>query len=194
MILFRKTTVRTFIAVLTTLFLFGCSTMKVEDFEGKGPKLVLEEYFLGQTYAVGIFQDRFGNLRREFKVDIEGTFDGETLTLIEDFIYDDGEIEQRIWKLKKLDEHRYEGHTDGVIGLATGAAYGNAFNWLYTFDLKVGDGTWRVKFDDWMFLQPGGVLINTAVISKWGFDLGTVTLSFHKQAQAAENADLRAAE
>lgn len=198
MILKGKLAVKALVITLMTTILLGCGGMKVEDFSGKEPRLVLEEYFLGNTFAVGIFQDRFGNLRREFKVDIVGEWDGETLTLTEDFLYDDGETEQRIWKLTKLDDHRYEGTTDGVVGTATGAAYGNAFNWLYTFDLKVGDGTWRVDFDDWMFLQSGGVLINTATVSKWGFKLGTVTLSFHKQAgeqtQQAEAQSLRAAE
>ncbi len=152
--------------------------MNVADFEKTEPRLRLEEFFEGRTYAVGVFHDRFGSLRRQFTVDIEGTWDGETLTLVEDFVYSDGEEERRIWTLKKLDEHRYEGVAPGVVGIATGAAYGNAFNWRYTFDLKVGEDTLRVNFDDWMFLQPGGVLLNIAKVKKFGFELGTVTLSF----------------
>jgi hypothetical protein len=38
----------------------------------------------------------------------------------------------------------------------------------------------HVKFDDWMFLQPGGVLLNRARMSKFGVELGQVTLSFMK--------------
>ena len=33
---------------------------------------MLEEYFLGQTSAYGLFEDRFGKVRRQFKVDITG--------------------------------------------------------------------------------------------------------------------------
>ena len=175
--------------------------MQVEDFRDAEPRLVLEEYFQGRTYAAGLFQDRFGTVRRQFTVEIEGRFEEGILTLVEDFDYDDGETEQRIWTLTKLDAHRYEGSAAGVVGRASGAAYGNAFNWKYTFDLKVGDGTWRVDFDDWMFLQPGGILINKATVSKWGFTIGEVLLSFTKPALArtAANDDgretlLRAAE
>ncbi|RVU33689.1 DUF3833 domain-containing protein [Hwanghaeella grinnelliae] len=164
----------------TILILAGCSNMDVTDFKNGEPTLVLEEYFDGKTLAAGLFQDRFGTVRRQFTVEIDGSWDGETLTLVEDFDYSDGETERRVWTLKKLDAHRYEGTAEGVIGTASGAAYGNAFNWVYTFDLKVGDGTWRVDFDDWMFLQPGGVLINKATVSKWGITIGEVTLSFHK--------------
>ena len=174
------------------LILTGCSNMDVTDFRNGEPRLVLEEYFEGRTLAAGLFQDRFGTVRRQFTVEIDGSWDGETLTLVEDFDYSDGETERRVWTLKKLDGHKYEGTAEGVVGIANGAAYGNAFNWVYTFDLKVGDGTWRVDFDDWMFLQPGGVLINKATVSKWGVTIGEVTLSFHKPAQLrAENDNLR---
>jgi hypothetical protein len=165
--------------------------MKPEEFTGREPRLLIEDYFAGHTKAWGIFQDRFGRLRRQFEVDIEGTWDGETLTLVEDFLYDDGETEQRVWLIKKMGEHAYEGRADGVIGVAKGLGYGNALNWTYRFALKVEDGTWNVTFDDWLFLQPDGVLINRAEITKFGIELGTVTLVFRKLAephpQAAES-------
>ena len=154
--------------------------MKVEDFAGREPRLVLEDYFLGTSKAWGIFQDRFGNLRRQFVVDIDGAWDGETLTLVEDFRYDDGETERRVWRIRKVGEHGYQGVADGVIGEAEGRAYGNALHWTYDFALKVGDGTWNVSFDDWLFLQPDGILINRAEVSKFGVTLGEVTLAFRK--------------
>ena len=63
---------------------------------------------------------------------------------------------------------------------------GNAFHWKYDFNLKVGDGYWKVKFDDWMFMQPNGVLLNKATVTRWGFELGTVFLSFSKPEAAAQ--------
>tara|TARA_R110002072_G_scaffold68261_3_gene166381 strand:+ start:197 stop:346 length:150 start_codon:yes stop_codon:yes gene_type:complete len=48
-------------------------------------------------------------------------------------------------------------------------------------DLKLDDSTIRVHFDDWMYLQPSGVMLNRAKVSKWGIELGTVTLAFTKK-------------
>jgi hypothetical protein len=159
--------------------LTGCSgPMKVEDFSGKKPRFVLEDYFEGKTVASGMFHDRFGNLKREFVVDITGTWDGTTLTLDEKFNYADGEKDRRVWTIKKIDQNTYSGTAGDIIGTASGKTNGNALNWTYDMNLKVGDGSWRVKFDDWMFLQPGGVLLNRASISKWGFELGVVTITF----------------
>lgn len=154
--------------------------MQTQDFMNAQPRLVLEDYFQGKTRAWGIFEDRFGDLRRQFVVDITGTWDGRELMLDERFRYSDGQLDQRIWRITKLDEHRYEGRAADVVGTATGSAYGNAANWRYNLDLKVGDGTWRVAFDDWMFLQPDGVLINRARVRKWGFEIGEVTIVFSR--------------
>jgi hypothetical protein len=167
-------------AVLVTLT--GCGGMKVEDFKNAEPKLTLEEYFDGRSKAWGVFEDRFGTIRRQFTVDIEGDWDPETrtLTLVEDFDYSDGETERRVWTLKKTAENTYEGTAEGVVGTASGEIAGNAFNWHYTFDLPVGDSTWRVNFDDWMFLQPDGVIVNRADVSKWGIDIGRALIMFQK--------------
>jgi hypothetical protein len=50
--------------------------MKPEDTPVREPRFRIEEYFPGRTRAWGIFQDRFGRLRRQFTVDIDGTWDG----------------------------------------------------------------------------------------------------------------------
>lgn len=149
------------------------------------PRLRIEDYFAGKTRAWGIFQDRFGTLRRQFVMDIDGTWDGQTLTLVEDFAYDDGKTEQRTWRIRRTGAQSYEGSADGVIGTAHGESYGNALSWTYRFALKVGNRTWTVAFDDRMFLQDDGVMINRATISKLGLTLGAVTIAFRKESRGA---------
>ena len=149
------------------------------------PQLDLFGYFEGKTRAWGIFQDRSGNLQRQFSVDISGEAEGDELTLIEDFVYADGETQQRIWRIRRIDEHRYEGRADDVVGSATGLAYGQALNWRYTMRLPYRGSEINVKFDDWMFLQTDGVLVNRATVSKFGFKVGEVTLFFTKGGPSA---------
>ncbi|HCN73035.1 MAG TPA: DUF3833 domain-containing protein, partial [Pusillimonas sp.] len=47
--------------------------------------------------------------------------------------------------------------------------------------LPVGDTTYDVSFDDWMFLMNDEVMLNRATMSKFGIRLGEVTLSFYKR-------------
>lgn len=169
------------IVLSVALTLAGCSSVQVQHYADTQPRLDLFEYFNGQTRAWGIFQTRSGELKRRFTVDIRGEVDGDRLTLTEDFVYADGEVQQRIWRIRRLDEHHFEGRAADVVGVAEGASHGSALNWRYTMRLPVGERTFDVQFDDWMFLQPDGVLINRAEVSKFGFKVGEVTLFFTRQ-------------
>ena len=172
---------RLLLLVVPLALLGGCSGMQPKDYAGTEPELDLFAYFDGQTRAWGIFQGRSGGLERQFRVDIDGKVVGDELTLTEDFVYADGETQQRIWRIRRIDAHRYEGKADDVVGVATGEAYGQALNWRYTLRLPFRGSTVDVQFDDWMFLQTDGVLINRATVRKFGFRVGEVTLFFSKQ-------------
>ena len=154
--------------------------MNIEKFKGSQPTLTLEDYFEGKTEAWGMFHDRFGNLKRTFKVDITGTIESNTLMLDEKFLYDDGEQDSRVWTIKILGNNQYSGTASDVVGEATGISEGNALNWKYKLNLKVGDSTILVDFDDWMFLQDRNILMNRAEVKKWGLNIGVVSITFLK--------------
>ena len=154
--------------------------MNIEKFKGSQPTLTLEDYFEGKTEAWGMFHDRFGNLKRTFKVDITGTIESNTLTLDEKFLYDDGEQDSRVWTIKILGNNQYSGTASDVVGEAKGLSEGNALNWKYKLNLKVGDSTILVDFDDWMFLQDRNILMNRAEVKKWGLNIGVVSITFLK--------------
>ena len=172
-------------AIIILTSLSGCMTMKPGNFKDQNPKFVLENYFNGKTKAWGIFEDRFGNVKRQFTVAIDGIWDGKKLILDEHFLFNDGEKSYRQWRITKKKDGVYEGKADDVIGNASGISSGNSLNWSYVLDLKMSNNkTLRVKFDDWMFLQPGGVLLNRARMSKFGVEIGQVTISFSKEQDA----------
>ena len=154
--------------------------MNIEKFKGSQPTLTLEDYFEAKTEAWGMFHDRFGNLKRTFKVDITGTIESNTLTLDEKFLYDDGEQDSRVWTIKILGDNQYSGTASDGVGEATGISEGNALNWKYKLNLKVGESTILVDFDDWMFLQDRNILMNRAEVKKWGLNIGVVSITFLK--------------
>ncbi len=47
--------------------------------------------------------------------------------------------------------------------------------------LEIGGRNIKVRFDDRMYRLDGDVVVNRAVVSKWGFRLGEVTLFFMRQ-------------
>ncbi len=158
--------------------------MKPEDFAGRGPAFALEDFFAGEGKAWGIFQDRFGNVRKQFVADTRGTWDPaqNELTLTESFTYDDGSQEERTWNITKLGDTRYRAETDGLVGSAEIQAHGNAVNLRYRMTIPINGKPVALDFDDWMFRQGADMVIDRAIVTKWGFQIGTLIISFQRTA------------
>jgi Protein of unknown function (DUF3833) len=162
-------------------FLTGCASVKTADYAQEKPVLDLAQYFNGTIDAWGMFQDRSGKVVKRFTVVIAAKWNGNVGTLDEDFTYSDGTKDRRVWTITKLDANHYSGTAGDVDGTAQGEAYGNALNWRYVLKLKVDNSTYNVNFNDWMYLMDDQVMLNRAEMSKFGFKLGEVTLSFKKR-------------
>ncbi|MEM8789696.1 MAG: DUF3833 domain-containing protein [Pseudomonadota bacterium] len=169
------------LAMAAMVFLAACAGRPgLEDEKLSARALDLEVFFDGQLKAYGQFQDRFGTARRRFEVDILGEWDGRTLTLTKDFVYEDGSTERRVWTLTKTGAQTWQGTAPGVIGMASGEERGDTFNWRYTIDLPVPDGTLRVTFDDWMWLLDENRLLNRAYMDRFGIEIGEVIIFFER--------------
>jgi len=164
-----------------SLLLSGCGTVPVEQYRDERPAMDLRRYFDGTVDAWGMFQDRSGKVVKRFYVKIDAQWNGDTGILDEHFEYSDGTRSRRVWTITRLDDHRYRGTADDVVGEARGEAYGNALRWQYVLKLEVEGKTWEVDFDDWMYMVDDQVMLNRSVMSKFGFRLGEVILSFRKR-------------
>ena len=125
-----------------------------------------------------MFIDRFGTVQRQFRVTIKGQRTEDGFILDEYFTYDDGELETRKWTVTACGDGIYRGECADVVGHATGILTDNVLSWKYKFNLPMFGLVVTVKFDDLMALQAGAILVNRAKVSKWGFLLGEVLLSF----------------
>ena len=166
----------------TVLGLTGCAGVSPEVYRDQKPTLDLATYFSGPLTAWGYFADRSGEVKRRFTVKMTGEWKGNEGVLTENFVWSDGEKTQRVWRISKLDAHRYIGRADDVQGEAIGTAYGNALQWKYTLLLPVDGKTYAVQFDDWMYQMDDTTMLNKSVMRKFGFKLGEIVISFRKGA------------
>lgn len=161
--------------------LSGCATQRPDPAGQQAyGAFQLEAYFTGQVKAWGLFEPRFGGSIRQFTVDILGRRDGATLVLEEDFKFSDGEIQRRVWRIQPDGAGGYGGQADDVYGTARGRLAGNALQWAYDLRLKTDDGGLDVAFDDWLYRFDDEVVLNRAVVRKWGLPVGSITLAFRK--------------
>lgn len=171
---------RRLFALAPAALLAACASPQPTDYRDEAPVLDLRRYFSGPLQAHGVFMDRSGKVVRRFTVAMVGRWDGDQGVLEEDFRYSDGKTERRVWRLQRTAEGRYIGRADDVVGQADGQSSGNALRWRYTLALPVDGRVIDVQFDDWMFLVDDQVLLNRAVMSKFGIRLGEVLLTFRK--------------
>ena len=176
---------KSFAIAMCALLLLACSGPKVQQYANEKPVLDLSEYFSGTIDAYGIFTDRSGEVKKRFTVLIKGDWkivDGKKIGVLdESFEYSDGTKQKRIWTLTEQAPGQYVGKADDVIGQAQGESAGNALNWTYTLALSVDGTIYHVQFNDWMYLVSPKVMLNKAKMSKFGIELGEVTLSFYKR-------------
>ena len=169
--------------IITTQLITSCSSnssMKPEDFKDKKPRLIIEEYLSGEVKAWGILQNRSGKVTRQFSAILNGKWDGTQLILDEIFNWDDGEVQNRQWKINKIDEHNYEGTAGDVVGKAKGFSYGPAFKFEYVLLVPVKGKEMKITFDDWIFKQDEKEAINRAKMTKFGFRVADLTVVFVK--------------
>ncbi|MCK9799825.1 DUF3833 domain-containing protein [Pseudomonas sp. MAFF 302030] len=172
---------KTWILLLCAALLSGCAGVEVSQYREQTPALELRQFFTGRVEAWGMFQKRSGEVIKRFHVQINSRSEGDRFIMHEDFTYSDGTRQTRVWTLRPDGPGRWRGTADDVVGEAEGEVAGNALRWRYVLNLPVDGKIYQVHFDDWMFLLDENTLANRSYMTKFGFELGQVTLFFRKQ-------------
>lgn len=163
------------------ILILSCSSPSINKYSEENPKLVLKDFFSGKLKALGIVQNRSGEVIKRFEAKILASWNGQIATLKEDFIYSDKSTGHRTWTLTHLGKQKYIGNAHDVIGDAHGEVRGNAFYFEYTLSLDVDGTQYNIPIKDWMFLLDENTLMARSYMSKFGFNVGEITLVMLKQ-------------
>lgn len=161
--------------------LCACSPLEVSTYADRKPMMVMEEFFDGPLTAHGIVKDRSGKVIRTFSATIDASWDGTDGVLDENFIFDDGELQQRIWQLKKVSEGHYVGTAADVVGEASIYVAGNSVFLDYVLQIDYDGQPLNLHIDDRMYLTSPSVMINESTMNKFGITVGHLLLVINKQ-------------
>jgi hypothetical protein len=167
---------RSIIAVFGLLILAGCARVDVTDYRDFAPALDPTAFFNGPLTAHGVVKNRSGLVIRTFNAQIQASWQDGVGTLVEDFVFDDGEEQQRIWTLTPDGRGNYIGTAGDVIGPGEMTGAGNSLFLNYVLRVAYGDGTVDVAVDDRMYLVAPDVLINESEMTKFGVRVGSILL------------------
>lgn len=169
------------VAAAFALGLAGCAATEVDTYRAEKPVLDIQKYLNGTLDAWGIFQGRSGEVKKRFHVVIDAKWNGDIGTLDEHFSWSDGTTSRRVWTLTKQADGTFIGTAHDVIGEAKGEASGNALHWRYVLALPVNGRVYNVTMDDWMFMLDDKVMMNRTTMSKFGFRVGELSITFVKR-------------
>ncbi|SOC46034.1 uncharacterized protein DUF3833 [Rhizobium subbaraonis] len=140
----------------------------------------LEDFFAGRTEANGSFRAITG-LRRTFTVALYGKWDGRTLTLREDFAFDDGTRDRKTWRFVKTGPDSYRGTREDVVGETLVKIDGNVARFTYLVYLDAANRTNKVRFHDTMTLRNDGTVLNSAYVTKFGLPVAWTRVEFRRR-------------
>ena len=169
------------ISTMIAIMLCGCASMQIEDFSEEKPELVLEEYFNGRLTAYGLIKDRRGRITSTFRADFIGSWDGDGIgTLDEVFVYNDGDIQERVWTFEPVGENRYIGTAHDIVGEADMIVKGNTLRMDYVIQVPYRNRTIDLSVRDWLHLQPDGVILNHSYMRKFGIRVAELVVTIIK--------------
>jgi hypothetical protein len=136
-------------AVFVAAFMVLVGSAAMPAFAASDKPFVLEKFFLGDLVAEGRFTNSWTGATRDMKVQMKGKWNGVSLSLKEDFVYSDGEKDQKTWVFTKLNETSYTGTREDVVREAEVKVYDNEIFLTYVakvggFDLNFKDRLARV--------------------------------------------------
>lgn len=171
---------------LSIVWLTGCSSTAIEEYQDNQPKFNVEAFFQGDLVAHGVLKDRSGKVTRSFYADLKGSWNEGVGTLEEWFVFDDGERQERVWTLTPNTDGTYTATAGDVVGQGQLETAGNALFMKYVLRVPYDGDTIDLNVDDRMYLVTPDHLINESVLTKFGFEVASITLSIHQKAHPVE--------
>jgi hypothetical protein len=129
--------------------------MNIDDFAGTTPEFLPEDFLAGPLEGWGVLERRIGGVKRRFVVSARGAWDASAgrLAFTETWTFDDERTDTQLWTITRLEQGRYSGVEARIADEAEGEQAGCAFQWRYSRDTPLDDGTtMMLDFNNWFYL------------------------------------------
>ncbi|MDZ7905280.1 MAG: DUF3833 family protein [Cypionkella sp.] len=168
--------------------LVGCASVPPAP-KTKAAPLTLLEAFTGRATGTGLFRVWLTGDQRSFTAQLNGTVTGKAgarrLTVVEDFLYDDGDANTLTWVFDEVGASadgavRWTGRREDTVGLAEVVEQGGVIRLTYTADFVSPSGTTRLGFSDVIYDAGAGLIVNDAIVTRWGIPVAKVQFKIQR--------------
>ena len=180
------------IAVIAVVLLFGMivktgyfsfRAQKPSDYVSTGPMFNVTEHLAGPILSEGLIYGPRGRVTNSFTARMMGTWDGDTGTLTEDFVYSNGRTQSRKWSLQIVDGDRLIATADDIIGEGHGVISGSTIMLQYRIILPEQAGGHKLDVTDWLYLTDNGVIMNRSEMRMWGIKVAELVATMRPEAR-----------
>lgn len=140
-----------------------------KDYDDTFPVLDLKERLNGPMVCEGVIFGPLGRVTSTFVADFDVVWDGPKGVMDEVFRYNDGTTQTRQWRITMNTNGQFSTEADDVPGGGRGVQNGSAILMTYKIRLPDSSGGHVLDTVDWMYMTPGGVIVNRSQFRKFGF-------------------------
>lgn len=125
----------------------------------------------GPVSCEGIIYGPLGRVNSRFAANFDCTWEGNQCRMAEVFRYDDGSVQERAWNLQLGNDGHIRATAEDVVGEGSGVQCGDAVQLKYKLRLPEASGGHILDVTDWMYLTPGGTIVNRSQFRKFGIQV-----------------------
>ncbi|MBF9058605.1 DUF3833 family protein [Rhodobacterales bacterium HKCCSP123] len=166
--------------LLGSLALAACARVPASPVGPREP-ITLDQAFSGRSTGAGVFRVDLTGTERRFTARLDSRLVGDRLTIVEDFYYDDGEQNRLTWVFDRAGPGRWTGRREDTVGVATAIETGNEIRLSYLADFRSGTDVTRLGFEDVIYFDPAGRVINDAIVTRFGIPVGRVRFEMQRE-------------
>lgn len=158
----------------------GFRAQTLEDYAETRPQLDLRQHLNGPMRCEGVIYGPLGRVSSRFSAKFNARWEGDKGVMEEHFTYDSGTTQDREWRLELTQDGRIRAEADDVVGVGTGRQSGAALRLSYDIRLPDEAGGHVLSVEDWMYLTPGGTIVNRSQFRKYGIKVAELVATLQR--------------
>ncbi|MBD3679495.1 MAG: DUF3833 domain-containing protein [Rhodobacteraceae bacterium] len=162
----------------------GFLAQRPEEYSQTGPAFDIREHLKGPILCEGVIYGPTGRVTSRFVAEMDAKWDGNTGTMTEEFRYDSGATQSRLWTLTLDDDGQIRAEAPDVVGIGTGRQSGAGVQLKYRIRLPEDAGGHVLDTTDWMYLIENGAIINRSQFRKFGIKVAELVATMRPREMA----------
>lgn len=160
------------------------TAQSARDYVDETPCFDMRQHLNGPIRCEGVIYGPLGRVTSRFTGDFDARWDGNRGVMKEHFRYHSGNTQDREWRLELGNDGTIRADADDLVGQGTGQQAGPTVQLRYKIRLPEEAGGHVLSVSDWMYVTPGGTVVNRSQFRKWGIKVAELVATMHKREDA----------